>query len=186
MRANRPLVMVLGCIRTGTSTVARILHENLGICLGHAFSPFDDLNPEGYYEDILTLKWSSLLCIGGCTPNQFKSYMEDTHRLASCKKPVAGIKHPRLSVANSNIIKRIAPYKIIVTNRQPAEAVIKSIMTYTRQREEIVGYTEESATELYRLYMECLAEVKDKHVINIGPGRTPDSVIEEQLREILK
>ncbi len=186
MRANRPLVIVLGCIRTGTSTVARILHENLGICLGHAFSMSDHLNPEGYYEDILTLKWTSLLAIGGCTPSVFRSNVEDTHRLASCKKPLAGIKHPRLSLVSSTIIKRIDPYRIIVTNRQPKEDVIKSVLKYTKAREEIVGYVEGKATELYLTYMEALAEVKDKHVIDIGPGRTPDSVIEEQLREILK
>lgn len=43
--------LVFGAGRCGTSTVARILHEQLGICMGDAFIPADKDNPLGYFED---------------------------------------------------------------------------------------------------------------------------------------
>jgi hypothetical protein len=45
-------VFVFGTGRCGTSTVARLLHERLGVCMGQRFrQPCDD-NPEGFYEDL--------------------------------------------------------------------------------------------------------------------------------------
>jgi len=43
--------LVVGTGRCGTSTVARILHERLGVYMGESFSDPDASNPEGYYED---------------------------------------------------------------------------------------------------------------------------------------
>jgi hypothetical protein len=43
--------LVIGCGRSGTSTVARILHEHFKINMGDNLVPADDVNPKGYYED---------------------------------------------------------------------------------------------------------------------------------------
>lgn len=43
--------LVIGTGRCGTSTVSRILHEELGIYMGGSFLPPDKDNPQGYYED---------------------------------------------------------------------------------------------------------------------------------------
>jgi hypothetical protein len=43
--------MVLGTGRSGTSEVAEILHEELGVHMGSAFHMPDEFNPRGYYED---------------------------------------------------------------------------------------------------------------------------------------
>lgn len=45
------MILVLGTGRCGTSEVARILHEDLGVHMGHAFHIGDQFNPKGYYED---------------------------------------------------------------------------------------------------------------------------------------
>lgn len=45
------MILVLGTGRTGTSEVARILHDELGVSMGHAFHIGDEFNPKGYYED---------------------------------------------------------------------------------------------------------------------------------------
>lgn len=45
-------VLVFGVGRSGTSTVARILHGRLGICMGQRFRNPDQNNPQGYFEDL--------------------------------------------------------------------------------------------------------------------------------------
>lgn len=48
---NKDPYLIVGTGRCGTSTVARILHENLGVYMGEYFQPPDKGNPQGYYED---------------------------------------------------------------------------------------------------------------------------------------
>lgn len=45
------MILVLGTGRSGTSEVARFLHEVLGVHMGNAFHIGDQFNPKGYYED---------------------------------------------------------------------------------------------------------------------------------------
>ena len=44
-------IIVTGVGRSGTSAVARVLHETLCICMGHDLPKPTDANPEGSYED---------------------------------------------------------------------------------------------------------------------------------------
>lgn len=44
-------VLVTGVGRSGTSAVARVLHEQLGVCMGHDLPKPKRANPEGSYED---------------------------------------------------------------------------------------------------------------------------------------
>lgn len=44
-------VIVIGPPRSGTSAVARVLHEDMGVCMGLDFRPPNEHNPEGSYED---------------------------------------------------------------------------------------------------------------------------------------
>ena len=48
---SSPTVLVTGPGRCGSSTVARILHENIGICMGHYLRTGDEQNPKGSYEE---------------------------------------------------------------------------------------------------------------------------------------
>jgi hypothetical protein len=48
---KQPAVLIIGSGRSGTSTVARLCHTRLRICMGHVLKQGDALNPEGYYED---------------------------------------------------------------------------------------------------------------------------------------
>ena len=45
-------VIVVGPARSATSTVARILHTQCGVCMGHELRPPSEHNPDGYYEDM--------------------------------------------------------------------------------------------------------------------------------------
>lgn len=45
-------VIVVGPARSATSTVARILHTQCGVCMGHNLRKASENNPDGYYEDL--------------------------------------------------------------------------------------------------------------------------------------
>lgn len=45
-------VFVISPGRSGSSSVARVLHEHLGIYMGKYFAKPDEANPNGYYEDL--------------------------------------------------------------------------------------------------------------------------------------
>ncbi|MGB2695371.1 MAG: sulfotransferase [Dehalococcoidia bacterium] len=49
--ADRPFVIVTGAGRSGTSAVARVLHES-GVRMGTDFHPASDFNPVGFYEEM--------------------------------------------------------------------------------------------------------------------------------------
>jgi len=52
MASYRDPYMVFGTGRSGTSTVARLMHTRLGVYMGKRFVPANPTNPEGFYEDI--------------------------------------------------------------------------------------------------------------------------------------
>ena len=47
----KPLILVAGAGRSGTSAVARVLHES-GVHMGDELGQASDMNPEGFYEDM--------------------------------------------------------------------------------------------------------------------------------------
>jgi len=51
---RNPRVIVVGSGRSGTSSIGRILHEEMHIRMGRYLKPGDALNPEGYYEDLIS------------------------------------------------------------------------------------------------------------------------------------
>lgn len=44
--------LVFGTGRSGTSFVADVLHNNVGICMGEEFVSANSWNPDGYWEDV--------------------------------------------------------------------------------------------------------------------------------------
>ncbi len=53
--SDRSLVIVTGAGRSGTSAVARVLHES-GIRMGSDLAAPSDVNPEGFYEDVALVR----------------------------------------------------------------------------------------------------------------------------------
>ena len=50
MTNERPFIIVTGAGRSGTSAVARVLHES-GVRMGNDFDAPSAVNPEGFYEE---------------------------------------------------------------------------------------------------------------------------------------
>ena len=48
---DKPFIIVTGAGRSGTSAVARVLHES-GVSMGTEFAKQSDANPDGFYEDM--------------------------------------------------------------------------------------------------------------------------------------
>lgn len=48
---RRPKIVITGSGRSGTSTVARVVHQRLNVCMGHILKRGDSLNEKGYFED---------------------------------------------------------------------------------------------------------------------------------------
>lgn len=51
MSEERTFLIVTGAGRSGTSAVARVLHES-GVCMGREMAAASEANPEGFYEDL--------------------------------------------------------------------------------------------------------------------------------------
>lgn len=63
------IVFTIG--RSGSSTVARILHERCGVSMGEIMNPATKDNPGGTYEDVHFHAMTSALFRGGVTPSHF-------------------------------------------------------------------------------------------------------------------
>jgi len=53
--------LVIGTGRSGTSTVARVLHEKLNVFMGYHFPETTDQNPKGFWEDLEFNEWNKAL-----------------------------------------------------------------------------------------------------------------------------
>jgi len=117
------MILVLGTGRSGTSTIARLLHENLKINMGSRFRS-DETNPQGFYEDLEIKNLNIELLEDG------RWGKEKIHNLLALKKEPFGIKDPR--VCNLwQVYKQIInkDTKIIVTIRD-ANQVIRSMIRW--------------------------------------------------------
>jgi hypothetical protein len=69
-------IIIVGSGRSGTSSVARVCHEELGICAGHFLKPGDDFNPKGYYEDLVSHAIIRVMVMGDNAAYSPKLYLE--------------------------------------------------------------------------------------------------------------
>lgn len=190
----RPLILVLGCPRSGTSTVARLLHTKFGVCMGHDFYT-TEFNKQGYFEDKAMFDAADDLRTGGITPEFFRDCLETSHKEAKCSADILGFKYPTLSLLSSGVLDLLNPSKIIKTNRLPEEAVVTSFAKYATGRElwgdrlnqlselDKLEFILEESKSFYNMYMAALAGI-DGYQINIGPEITSDEDIIKQLAAV--
>jgi hypothetical protein len=138
-----PLVIVTGAGRSGTSAVARVLHES-GISMGDDLGEASDANPEGYYEDMGVLwlherlltelgmtglwrlgRWSwrsTVLAVAG-------RHRAEMQEMAS--KAGGGWKDPRFAITLEAWLPVLpAPPKIVVCLRSPRAYADSTIRIY--------------------------------------------------------
>ena len=114
----RKIVLVMGPPRSGTSVTARILHEKLGVCMGHNLVQGNPGNPKGFYEDF---KYVSAIA-----RKDLQELCNALYVGHGCE--VIGIKSPELAFFNVGLL---APNLIIRTVR-PALYIAQSLVRYRR------------------------------------------------------
>ncbi len=118
------LVLVVGPPRSGTSVIARILHEKVGICMGHDLVRGNEGNPLGFYED-----FSMVAATKKKHPLTWLDTLNRNHTVADCNKAY-GVKSPELAFMDIN---RLCPDIVIRTQRNPADIAV-SLLRYHRPR----------------------------------------------------
>ena len=109
---------MVGPPRSGTSVTARILHEQLGICMGHKLYPGNAGNPKGFYEDSNLVDVIKTRDVG-----RVLQELESNH--AGCQKPVRGIKSPMLSFMNFGYLNPDVVIRTIRDRSDVARSIVK-------------------------------------------------------------
>lgn len=123
MEYRCPDVVVVGTGRSGTSAVARVLHERIGVCMGHFIKTPNAANPKGFHEDWLEhgLMQNVLQDVTGI--DEFMRHVGGSHR--SCER--WGFKDPWFLYLPLNAMKAIDP-KLVIRTWRPLEYTVKSWM----------------------------------------------------------
>lgn len=117
------MIFVVGPGRSGTSTVARILHEKLGVSMGESFRDPDDTNPQGYYEDLSFKDLNMRMLSGGIPLDIWKSNLK---ALMSQRKEPCGLKDPRLCYLLGHYLE-LAQDALLIRTHRPAHLVASSM-----------------------------------------------------------
>ena len=122
---SSPSVIIVGSGRCGTSTLGKLCHEQLGICMGHSLKMGDKVNPEGYYEDLVSHAMVRAMANhkdpGPYTPIVYLQVMNHQHR--DCL--AWGVKDPWFLYLPIQVLQRLTPKLCIVALRD-VEATITS------------------------------------------------------------
>jgi len=132
MSSDKSFFIVTGAGRSGTSAVARVLHES-GVRMGHEMAAASEVNPEGFYEDlnVVALNERILTEVGMNEPwrperwpsrqavlNAGTAYREEMATLAH--ESVSGWKDPRFAITLEAWLPALPlPPKVIVCLRSP-------------------------------------------------------------------
>ena len=109
-----PDVLVMGVGRSGTSTVARILHDRFLICMGHDFIDTGEANPKGTYESKIGLGATYGLLEKKNIAGWLRSY-ETIH--SRCDSRLRGVKVPHLAGITPGMLNDISPKLVVIAAR---------------------------------------------------------------------
>ena len=175
-------IFVVGVGRSGTSTVARLLHTEFGICMGQRFREPDEKNEKGYYEDLDLKSLNEQFLIGALTNPSFITALENELAKPWRQKIQWGFKDPRLCELGGIYFTYLQP--IVIRCCRPKEQVIKSL-------QRCYGLTEQDASRLFdrrEVALDNLLYRTEKKTITFGFGgkRKTDKEIRQELTRMLK
>lgn len=162
------VVLIVGPPRSGTSVTARILHEKLGVCMGHNLVPGNEGNPKGFYEDF---KYVDII--------KRRKHAE-LHDALDHGCELVGAKSPELAFMNFEHLSA----DIIFRCRRPIHMIAESLVRWKQPRP-----TLDMAVEIAKNYESQLdLEIQDLSpwkslVWNVFyPRYRPEEDIEEELK----
>lgn len=149
------MIIVLGTGRCGTSTVARLLHTELGVHMGERFRPPDPSNPRGFWEDLDFVDLNDDMIRGVLA---FPAFIRDIAKLVQARhseQGAWGIKDPRLANLLGCYLPLLPPAEIIYCSRNTDDTVASVMRVYgfaREQAEQMVGERRQ-AIENYRRFI---------------------------------
>ncbi len=131
VRIQKPDVLVLGVGRSGTTTVARVLHERFGVCFGHHHTMYKWFRKERVYEDRhLKRKLEIVKRLGGVGWKSWLRVYALAH--ADCTAEYTGAKILDLVYMPVEAFEYVAP-RLIVRTYRPFESCVESWGRYNKR-----------------------------------------------------
>jgi|GEM_PF-7030693 len=171
---KRSLVLVTGSPRSGTSFVARNLHE-MGVCMGHEFVAANEGNPLGFFEDPRMVEATERK-----DPVAWFKTLGQVHGGGGCTGPV-GVKTPELAFMD---MAALEPDLVIWVHRDlyRVAASLERHMRPRPTRPEAVAIAE----KYYQAIEEQLPKSSSFHWFKIRlPTKVSDRVAKSILRRAL-
>jgi len=168
--------LVVGTGRCGTSTVARILHEKFGICMGYAFFPANQQNSQGYYEDAEFSQLNYLLLRQGMKLQDWFNYVLRLIHVRQVQEKPWGIKDPRMADIFGLYLSFFENPRIIRCRRD-MDGVIGSL-------KRSYGYDEQRCRNLYWIRTKVLDRLllNRDHLDLDFTTFVPDEQVEEKIK----
>ena len=137
---RRPRIIIVGSGRSGTSTVARLCHENLGVCFGHELKAADELNPKGYYEDIISHGLLRQMVEHIVNMDRYMQIMNNLHS----KCTFWGVKDPWFLFVPKPWLVKLDPKLCIICDRSTSATVQSWLKVYEKSGktpdEKVIAY----------------------------------------------
>ena len=170
--------LVLGTGRSGTSVVAGIMHNKMGIFMGHEFPPHNETNPDGFWEDIEFYNANKEFVFGAI---KYPTWQREVRRIIlerqKLNKPW-GFKESRMAHLIGLYLGFFKKPKIIRCEREKELVIASLVRCY--------GFSEEYATNFWQtrkvLLDNTLSEI-DHLTIYFDGARTLDGKIVSLIKE---
>lgn len=164
--------LVVGTGRSGTSTVAGILHNKMNVFMGYEFPPTNHTNPDGFWEDIEFYRTNKLFTLGKI---DYPTWKEEIAGIIVERKKLDkpwGLKDSRMADLLGLYLAFLKNPKIIRCKREK-ELVISSLIR-------CYGHSEEHATAFWNVRENMIDNIlsgKDFLTVHFGVDRIADGEI---------
>lgn len=128
LQFRKPNIVIVGSGRSGTSTIARICHTELNICMGHFLKSSDPMNPTGYYEDLVSHGLVRAMTDGSYSAEIYLTLMNHFH--SGCL--TWGAKDPWFLYCPLHTLKQLTPKLCIIATRD-VESTVNSWVKVWKQ-----------------------------------------------------
>ena len=170
--------IVIGTGRSGTSTVARVLCEEMNVFMGNEFRKPDKNNPSGYWEDV-EFAGPNWRLLNGKTV--YPKWVEEVFSVIDSRMKLGvhwGFKDPDATHFLGLYLSFFKTPKIIRCSRD-RELVVKSLMRCFRHERKLA----ESIFDMKELALDNILAERDHLVVNFSEQLVGDESIANAIRE---
>ena len=125
MTGQNPAVIVIGTGRSGSSTIAQVLHEDIGICMGHYLQHRESNAMGGQYEDVHAHSLNRMVVGGEMIVEDWLKYTRQQHEDRLCE--AWGVKDHWMTYWTIEALQWLKP-SLIIWARRPIVETIDSWM----------------------------------------------------------